>query len=94
MRSNVKQRNTRMDDTEKCRKVAMASSEPGFKSNREPLAMYGYNIKQNPRQKRVYGRNYGSVARVIEADELKKLVSSMPKHYRLVIKNKGWPIKY
>ena len=32
--------------------------------------------------------------RVIEPKELEKLVSSMPKRCRLVIANKGWPIKY
>lgn len=32
--------------------------------------------------------------RVIEAKELEKLVSSMPNRCRLVIENKGWPIKY
>ena len=32
--------------------------------------------------------------RVIKKEELEKLVLSMPKRCRLVIENKGWPIKY
>ena len=32
--------------------------------------------------------------RIVSADELRKLVECMPKRCRLVIENKGWPIKY
>ena len=32
--------------------------------------------------------------RVIRKEELEKLVLSMPKRCRLLIENKGWPIKY
>lgn len=31
---------------------------------------------------------------VIEKKELQKLVDTMPKRCRMVIANKGWPIKY
>jgi len=31
---------------------------------------------------------------VVTENELEKLYESMPRHCRLVIKNKGWPTKY
>jgi len=31
---------------------------------------------------------------VMTENELEKLYESMPRHCRLVIKNKGWPTKY
>ena len=47
MRPAIKQKSTRMNGTGKFKEVVMVSSEPGLKSNREPLETCEYNIMQS-----------------------------------------------